>query len=100
MNQSAAVSLTLLALIVLANLPFLTPRLFVVGPRRPERSFAWRFLELLLLGALAIGLGVFLEAQVGQRHEQGWVFYVTLLCLLLTFAFPGCAWRYLRRGHE
>jgi Protein of unknown function (DUF2818) len=100
MNQSAAVSLTLLALVVLANLPFLTARLFVIGPRRPQRSFAWRLLELLSFGVLALLLGGFFEGQVGQRHAQGWVFYVTLLCLLFTFAFPGFAWRYLRRGHD
>jgi Na+-driven multidrug efflux pump len=100
MNQSAAVSLTLLALIVLANLPFITARLFVMGPKWPERGFGWRLLELMSFGVLALLLGWFFEGQVGQRHDQGWVFYVTLLCLLLTFAFPGFAWRYLRRGHE
>lgn len=100
MNQSAAVSLTLLALVLLANLPFFAPRLLIVGPLRPQRGIGWRLLELLLMGLLALGLGLLLEAQVGQRHAQGWVFYVTLLCLLLTFAFPGFVWRFLRRGHD
>lgn len=98
MNQSAAVSLTLLVLIVLANLPFVSPRLLVIGPRRPARGFGVRLAELLLFGLLALGLGWFFEVQTGQRHEQGWAFYVVLLCLLLTFAFPGFVWRYLRRG--
>ncbi|MBN8502920.1 MAG: DUF2818 family protein [Burkholderiales bacterium] len=100
MNQSAAVGLTLLVLVVMANLPFFAPRMLIVGPRRPQRGIGWRLLELLLLGGLAIGLGVILEMQVGQRHSQGWVFYVTLLCLLLTFASPGFVWRFLRRGHD
>jgi Protein of unknown function (DUF2818) len=100
MNQSAAVTITLLLLLVAANLPFLSPRVFGVGPRRPQRGFAARLGELLLLGSLVLALGLAFEAAVGQRHPQGWAFYVTLLCLLLTFAFPGFAWRYLRRGGD
>lgn len=100
MNEQAAVSLTLLALIVAANLPFLSPRVLLVGPRRPARGFALRLGELLVFGLLVLALGWFFETQTGgQRHSQGWAFYVTLLCLLLTFAFPGFVWRYLRRGH-
>lgn len=100
MNASAAVALTLLAFVVLANVPFVSARVLGVGPRRPHRNMAARLLELVLLGGLALVLGVFLEGQVGQRHPQGWAFYVTLLCLLLTFAFPGFAWRYLRRSDD
>lgn len=98
MNQSAAVTLSLLLLLVAANLPFLSPRLLIVGPLRPRRGFAVRLGELLLLGLAVLVLAFGFEAAVGQRHPQGWAFYVTLLCLLLTFAFPGFAWRYLRRG--
>lgn len=101
MNESAAIALTLLALVVFANLPFLTPRVLVIGPRRPARGFALRLAELLVFGLLALGLGWFFETQTaGQRHSQGWAFYVTWLCLLLTFAFPGFVWRYLRRGQD
>lgn len=100
MNQSAAVTLTLVLLLVAANLPFLSPRVLGIGPRRPRRGFAARLGELVLLGAVVLAAGLGFEAVVGQRHPQGWAFYVTLLCLLLTFAFPGFAWRYLRRGHD
>ncbi len=99
MNQAAAVTLTLALLVLLANLPFLSSRVLGIGPRRPERGFAWRLAELLFIGALALALGWLFETQTaGQRHVQGWAFYVTMLCLLLTFAFPGFVWRYLRRG--
>lgn len=101
MNQSAAISLTLLALVVLANLPFLSPRVLLIGPRRPARGLALRLGELMVCGLLLLALGSFFETQTGgQRHSQGWAFYVTLLCLLLTFAFPGFVWRHLRRGHD
>jgi hypothetical protein len=83
--------------LITANLPFVNERLFVVGPRRPEKPLAWRLLELSLLAVLALGLGWGIEAWIGQRHAQGWEFYVVAVTLFLTFAFPGFVWRYLRR---
>src|SRR5262245_17853236 len=99
MNQTAAVWLVLVVAIVAANLPFLTERVLIVGPRRSPKPLAWRLLELLLLGALTLGLGFALEARMGQRHPQGWEFYAAALCLFITFAFPGFVWRYLRKRH-
>jgi hypothetical protein len=99
MDQGTALTLVLVAGLVLANVPFLSPRVLLLGPNRPQRAFGWRLLELLVLGALTLSLGWAFEAHMGQRHAQGWEFYVTALCLLLTFAFPGFAWRYLRRQH-
>jgi len=98
MTQSASVWLVLVAAIVAANLPFLNERLFVVGPRRQPKAFAWRLLELLTTGALTLGLGFALETSIGQRAPQGWEFFAAAGCLFLTLAFPGFVWRYLRRG--
>ncbi len=97
MTPSAEVWLVLLVALVLANLPFVNERAFVVGPRLANKHLGWRLLELLVFGALALGAGFALEARLGQRHAQGWEFYVAAGCLFLTFAFPGFVWRYLRR---
>jgi hypothetical protein len=99
MNQGAAVALVLLAAVVAANLPFLTERLFIVGPRQAPKPLGWRLVELLVLGGLVLLLGLALESRLGQRHVQGWEFYAAALCLFVTFAFPGFVWRYLRRHH-
>ena len=99
MNQGAAVALVLLAALVAANLPFVNERIFVFGPRRAPKALWWRLVELLVFGALVLGLGFALEAGIGQRHPQGWEFYAAALCLFVTFAFPGFVWRYLRRHH-
>ena len=99
MDQGPAITLLLVLSVVAANWPFFGARLLLVGPVRPERGFGWRLLELLLLGALVVGLGMWFEGHVGRRHPQDWAFYVTVLCLMLTYAFPGFAWRYLRRQH-
>lgn len=97
MNQSVAITVLLLIGVVLANWPFFSGRLLLVGPSRPERGFGWRLLEVLLLGAALVFVGFVWEDHMGRRHEQGWAFYVTMLCLMVTFAFPGFAWRFLRR---
>ncbi len=80
-----------------ANLPFLTERLLLVGPRRAPKPLGWRLLELLLLSGLTIVLGMVIEARIGQRAPQGWEFYAAAFCLMITFAFPGFVWRILRR---
>jgi hypothetical protein len=99
MEQGAALTLLMVLSLVLANAPFVSPRVLLVGPRRPQRAIGWRLLELLVLGSVTLLVGLAFEGRIGQRHPQDWQFYVTLLCLLLTFAFPGFAWRYLRRQH-
>ena len=98
MTGGAGVWGLLLLGFVAANLPFLTDRLLLVGPRRAPKALGWRLLELILLSALTVGLGVLIESRIGQRAPQGWEFYAAVLCLMLTFAFPGFVWRVLRRG--
>ena len=97
MNNTAEVWLVLLAALLAANLPFVNERLFIVGPVRAPKALAWRLLELLLLGLAVLGLGLALEARIGQRHSQGWEFYAAAGCLFITLGFPGFVWRYLRR---
>jgi hypothetical protein len=99
-DQTASVWLVLLVGVVAANLPFVNERLFVIGPLRQPKGLGWRLLELLVLFAAVVGLGMGLEARLGQRHPQGWEFHAVALCLFLTLAFPGFVWRYLlRRRH-
>ncbi len=97
MNVADEVLLVLAVGLVLANLPFINERLFVVGPRRQPKHLGWRLLELVIGCLLCIGLGFLLEGRIGQRHPQGWAFYAAMSSLFLTFAFPGFVWRYLRR---
>jgi hypothetical protein len=97
MATSAGVALVLLAVLIAANLPFINERLFVVGPRRAPKALGWRLAELACFGASSIGIGFAVEARIGQHQPQGWEFYAAMACLLLTCAFPGFVWRYLRR---
>ena len=97
MANSAGVGLVLLLMLVGANLPFANERLFAVGPRRAPKTLVWRLVELACFGAATIGVGFAVEARIGQRQAQGWEFYAAFACLVLTCAFPGFVWRYLRR---
>jgi hypothetical protein len=99
MGSSAAVWLVLLVALLAANLPFVTERLFIVGPKRQPKALGWRALELLVLWALTLALGFALEARLGQIQAQGWEFYASFGFFFLTLAFPGFVWRYLRRHH-
>lgn len=97
MSLDLAVYLLIVLALVGANLPFLSQRVLLIGPRRQDKGLGWRLLEVLILAGLTTALGFALEAQIGQRHPQGWSFYAVVLCLFLTFAFPGFVWRQLRR---
>lgn len=97
MTVSLQVWLLLALGVVAANLPFFNERLLLVGARRSPKGLGWRLLELALLAALTLALGIVIETRLGQRHAQGWEFYAAALCLFVTCAFPGFVWRYLRR---
>lgn len=98
MSHAAEVWTVIIFALVVANLPFVNERLFIVGPKRAPKSLAWRLLELLVMAAITFGLGVLIEQRIGQRQAQGWEFFAAAGCLFLTFAFPGFVWRYLRKG--
>lgn len=97
MNTSVQITLLLVLALVAANLPFVSERLAVIGPRRPGKALAWRLLELLVLYVLVGAAGLALEKHAGQIAPQGWEFYAVTLTMFVTLAFPGFVWRYLLR---
>jgi len=88
-------SLLLLAL-VLANVPWLTSRLFFVLPLKNQKSIAWCLLELVVFYFL-LGLVARYAEQItmGQVAPQKWEFYAITSCLFLVLAFPGFVYRFL-----
>lgn len=101
MTQSLSTWLVIALAIIAANLPFVSERLFVLIPvGRPVKTFWWRLFELLLL-YLAVGMiGTLLEARIGNVFSQTWGFYAVTGCLFIVLAFPGFAFRYLRKQHR
>jgi flagellar biosynthesis protein FliQ len=100
MNHTVSVGLVLIAAFVGANLPFISNRWLALLPRANPKTLGIHLVELVVLYALVIGLGLALEQSAGQIAPQGWEFYVTTGALFLTLAFPGFVYRYLfrRRG--
>ncbi|MDP4669579.1 MAG: DUF2818 family protein [Burkholderiaceae bacterium] len=96
MSVAAAALLWLVIGFVLANLPFLTERRFLLITRG-EKSFVFRLLELLVGYTVTLALGFLLEGAVGRIQEQTWNFYAITLLMFLVLAYPGFVWRYLRR---
>ncbi len=100
MEQGASVWVVLVVALVAANLPYLSSRILLVGPRREPKAAGWRLLELFLLALITLAIGFGLESRLGQRAPQGWEFYAAALALFVTLGFPGFVWRYLRRSRS
>ena len=95
MTQTASVWLVLLLALLLANLPFLSNRLFTIIRLTTGKNLAMRLGELLVSYFIAGGVGMLLEQRAGQIAPQGWEFYAITGALFITFAFPGFTYRYL-----
>ena len=81
---------------VLANLPWLSQRCFLI--LQSERKSPWlRLLEWLILYFVVGLMAWILEYRMmGEVHSQDWEFYVVTSSLFLVFAFPGFIYRYIR----
>ncbi|HEY1397043.1 DUF2818 family protein [Roseateles sp.] len=98
MDQGVSVWMVLVVALVAANLPYVSSRILLVGPRRDPKAGGWRLLELFLLALITLAVGFGLESTQGQRFPQGWEFYAAALAMFVTLGFPGFVWRYLRRS--
>ena len=102
MDTSLASVVVIVLALIAANLPFVNERLFALiplpwQPPGAEKSLWWRLLELLGL-YFAVGLfGRMLEGRIGTVFVQHWEFYAIAAVVFLVFAYPGFAYRYLRK---
>jgi hypothetical protein len=95
MTQTASVWLVVLLALLVANLPFISNRVFAVYALKQPKNLAIRLGEMVVWYFLVGGLGLYLEQRTGQIAPQGWEFYAITGALFITFAFPGFTWRYL-----
>ena len=101
MSQTVSVWLVVLLALLVANLPFISNRLFALYTLKSPKNLALRLAEMLVWYLAVGGLGLYLEQRSGQIAPQGWEFYAITGALFLTFAFPGFTYRYLfKRRHD
>jgi len=82
--------LIILLSFVIANLPWLSNKLFLVVEVGHKKSLAWVLTELISLYLVWGLVLMFIENQVvGNIHNQDWEFYVVTFCLFIIFTFPG-----------
>lgn len=88
--------LLVLTFLVLANLPWVNERLFLVIKVADDKKSAWwRLLEVLVYYFIALMAAIAFEMQyAGDVYQQDWEFFVTTLSLFLTFAVPGVIYRH------
>ena len=92
------VAALLLVAVVLANLPFLSERVFLVWRTRSGTKHAlWRIAELVTYYFLTGAVAWWMESRVGPVYRQRWEFYAITVCLFIVFAYPGFVFRYLWR---
>lgn len=95
LSQTASVGLVVLLALLMANMPFVSNRLFAIYALKSPKNLAVRLAEMLVWYLLIGGLGLYLEQRNGQNAAQGWEFYAITATLFVTFAFPGFTYRYL-----
>lgn len=86
----------LLAWLVLANLPWLNERLFIVFKLKHQRKAGWlRFIEVVIYYFVGLFVAMVLESQFsGDIYQQDWEFFVTTFCLFAVLAVPGLVYRH------
>lgn len=97
MNVTLASYLLIAVALLLANLPFISDKLFGVLPLRRAKPLWLRLLELLLLYFVVGLFARLLEGRIGGVFEQAKEFYMLTVPLFITLAFPGFVLRYLRK---
>jgi len=95
-DVSSASWLVIAVALALANLPFLTEKVFGFVPLR-TKHFAVRLLELFVLYFVVGALAYALESRIGNAFAQTWEFYAITGCMFVVLAFPGFVYRYLRK---
>jgi hypothetical protein len=85
----------ILLFLIIANLPWLTERVFLVYPLQTAKSVLVRLIELLVFYFASLLIAIATEMRFsGEVYPQTWEFFVTTFCLFLVLSVPGVIYRY------
>lgn len=89
--------LMLLLVLLCANLPWFSNKLFFMIPlQSAKKPIGWCLLELIILYFVMGAIALYAESTtIGQIAPQAWEFYAVTVCLFLVFSFPGFIYKTL-----
>jgi len=81
--------------LIIASLPWITERVFLVYPLAKPKPVFIRLIELMVYYVLCLLISVATEIQFsGEVFSQQWEFFVTTFCGFLVLSVPGVIYRY------
>jgi len=85
----------ILIFFIIANLPWISERAFLVIPLTKIKSPWLRLLELIVFYFVSLLIAIAAEIQFsGEVFPQQWEFFVTTFSAFLVLAVPGVIYRY------
>lgn len=85
----------ILIFFIIANLPWINERAFLVIRLKSVKSAWLRLLELIVFYFASLLIAIAAEIQFsGEVFPQHWEFFVTTFCAFLVLAVPGVIYRY------
>ncbi len=85
----------ILLFFIIANLPWISERAFLIIPLKNVKSAWLRLLELIVFYFASLLIAIAAEIEFsGEVFPQHWEFFVTTFCAFLVLAVPGVIYRY------
>ena len=85
----------ILLFFIIANLPWLSERLFCIYPLKATKRAILRLVEMLVFYLVSLLIAIAFELRFsGEIYPQGWEFFTVTFCLFLVLAVPGVVYRY------
>ena len=88
-------AIILLLFFIMANLPWISERVFFIYSLKMPKKIIIRLVETLVFYILGLLLAIFLEIKFsGEVYSQGWEFFSISLCLFVVMAVPSMIFHY------
>jgi hypothetical protein len=90
-----SVATLIIIFFIIANLPWLSDRVFCVFALKSHKKVIIRLLEMLVFYIVSLLIAIAFEMKFsGEVYPQGWEFFTITFSLFLVLAVPGVVYRY------
>lgn len=85
----------ILLLFIIANLPWISERVFLIYSLKIQKKIIIRLIETLVFYFFSLLLSIFFEIRFsGEVYFQDWEFFAITFCLFVVMAVPSIIFRY------